>query len=425
MMTTGPVEALILALLARVEPTPEAGEAASRLIQRRAPDWERLRQLAVREGLHGLLLANLRKLSLEEAMPAPVQQALREREARTAAWNTIMLEELGALLQASGAEEVPLIVLKGAALLEPVYGSITLRPLEDLDVLVDPGDLGRADGVLRGLGYLADHDPIAAAARKQCPYLNSVRYWKARRPSISVHLHWHIINNSLPMPEGLMNVDMARIWERALPQSVAGESGLIMHPSHALLHHAEHALKHCFSRLILLTDVAELLPGSAAGTEAGVPRPTWDDVFEECSLFGLQRPLFYSLSLCSELLRARVPSEILGRLRPRRMTLGERAVFALTLRDVRLPDMAYPVYAAMVPGLAGRIRFVTRTFFPPRARLSAMDLVPEQQLGARHYARRLAAGMSYGLRLVARAGVALLSKFRHRIRGLFRGQVTN
>ena len=408
MMTTGPVEARILALLARVDPAREAGDSARELIERHGPDWARLGQLAEQEGLHGLLLANLRKLSLEEAMPAPVRQALREREARTAAWNTIMLEELGVVLQASGAGEVPLIVLKGAALLEPVYGSIELRPLEDLDLLVREEDTGRADALLSRLGYRGDHDPVPAAARKLCPYLNSVRYWKARRPSISVHLHWHIINNSLPVPEGLMKVDMARIWERARPQSLAGESGLVMHPSHALLHHAEHALKHCFSRLILLTDVAELLPGGTGGSRPEAsPGPTWDDVLEECSLFGLQRPLFYSLSLCNELLGAQVPAEVLGRLRPRRMTIGERAVFALTRRDVRLPDMAYPVYVAMVPGLAGKIRFVTRTFFPPRARLSAMDLVPEDRLGTWHYARRLAAGTGYGLRLLARATAAL------------------
>jgi hypothetical protein len=280
-----------------------------------------------------------------------------------------------------------------------VYGDPALRPLEDLDLLVRPADAVRAGEVLGGLGYRPDFEPDVerpGAAR-------SVRFWKERRPSVSVHLHWDLVNTAFPLPTGALRPDEWDVWGRAETRSVAGAEALVMPGRQAVLYLSEHALKHGFHRLVQLTDVAELLPpGDERGEDA------WEGILRDAAGSGYDRPLHHALVVCRDLIGTPVPAAALERTRPRRMTAAERAVLALARRDVRMEDMSYPVYAGMAGGWGARARFVARTFFPPRGTLAALDLVPPEGVGARHYLARVARGLAVGARL---AGLSLKGLF--------------
>ena len=57
------------------------------------------------------------------------------------------------LLAAFATVGIPIIFLKGAALAHRIYPSPELRPMVDIDVLIDPADTERAVAITRGLGY--------------------------------------------------------------------------------------------------------------------------------------------------------------------------------------------------------------------------------------------------------------------------------
>src|SRR5262245_60284423 len=116
-------------------------------------DWEVLRGFIEAERVGPLLYRTLGRQGLLE--PA-IEEALRWEHRRAALHNRLLLRALAACLRAFAAADVPVIVLKGAALAEQIYGEVALRPMIDVDLLI-PGrhrDTGRA--VLERLGYILD-----------------------------------------------------------------------------------------------------------------------------------------------------------------------------------------------------------------------------------------------------------------------------
>jgi len=87
----------------------------------------------------------------------PLSEAARERCAqayyRTVARNTLLYQELASILEALSDAEIPVVVLKGAALASTLYPSIGLRPMGDIDLLVPQARLPEALACLKALGY--------------------------------------------------------------------------------------------------------------------------------------------------------------------------------------------------------------------------------------------------------------------------------
>jgi len=101
----------------------------------------------------------------------PLSEAARERCAQayyqTVACNLCLYRELGSVLEALRDAEIPVIILKGAALAVTLYPNIGLRPIGDVDLLVPQARLSEALACLKALGYI---EPIPDVA----PGLNRV-----------------------------------------------------------------------------------------------------------------------------------------------------------------------------------------------------------------------------------------------------------
>jgi len=223
--------------------------------------------------------------------------------------------------------------LKGLHLAHRVYPSPGLRDMGDLDLLVRRSRLREADGELRRLGYLPDHDP----ERVDGGSLNAVEYW--REDSMPVHLHWHVSNASLP--HFMYRVDMDEIWRDARDGALA--------PHHLIITLCEHALKHSFSMLILLTDI-EL---ASRGVD-------WDAVASTARRWGLERAVAYTLLLLRDL--GEVASPGWSRFRDVGIDWTGRAFLAMARR--RRWDGLSALGLLSMTG--EKARFLRETLSPPR-----------------------------------------------------------
>jgi len=70
-----------------------------------------------------------------------------------AARNIRLYADLARALRALNQADVPVMVLKGAALAQTVYPRLSQRPMGDADLLVRPEDRDRARGALEAAGY--------------------------------------------------------------------------------------------------------------------------------------------------------------------------------------------------------------------------------------------------------------------------------
>lgn len=114
-------------------------------------DWEALNAVARAEGVAPLLYHVLSETGQSDVMPGYLYDKLRSAYHTTAAHNLLINQELVRVLVALSEHrspalgEIPVVVLKGAALASTVYPSIALRPLSDLDLLILQRDF---DGAL-------------------------------------------------------------------------------------------------------------------------------------------------------------------------------------------------------------------------------------------------------------------------------------
>jgi hypothetical protein len=113
------------------------------------PDWEQVVAIARQERLAALLLDR----AAASVLPEDTRAQLEEIRLRTRVHNALLLMQLEEWLTRFEAENLPTIVLKGAALIALVYERTTLRPMSDIDVLVRHEDFERAGRLLQAAGF--------------------------------------------------------------------------------------------------------------------------------------------------------------------------------------------------------------------------------------------------------------------------------
>lgn len=142
-------------------------------------DWESLPALAEEQGIGPLVYAHIQAAGVDVPLAVkPVLQGLYLRHRRAGGIRARVLAEI---LLACQAENIPVLVLKGAVLAHLVYPQPGLRPMRDLDLLVRPSDLGRTRQTLLQLGFvepdehlLDDHHHLTSLRRTTDGLLVSV-----------------------------------------------------------------------------------------------------------------------------------------------------------------------------------------------------------------------------------------------------------
>ncbi len=289
----------------------EPATAATLAAGGRALDGEALRQLIARERVGPLLHRALRgstELSLE------THAALRDVSRATAMRNLLLLNELRGVLERLAAAGIAAIVLKGAALARPVYGSLALRPMSDLDILVRRRDLERARAVADGTGFCSATLETHSGALAE--YENALSFTKPGHVGIDLDLHWSLLDSPFYQRE----LSMEWFWNGARVQPLGGFSARTLGPEALLLHLCAHLLlHHRGAGLLWWNDIAELLH-----TERALD---WDQVFERSREYQLLLPMREALSHLAGEWRAPIPGDALRRFDAAHPSAAEAALF--------------------------------------------------------------------------------------------------
>ena len=113
-------------------------EARSQWFNSTDVEWEALTHEAVISRLAPLLYYSLKKFPREDVPDASLEH-LRTVYYATAARNMQMHQQLKRVTDALDEIGIHYILLKGAALIQDVYeGNMALRPMSDIDILIDP-----------------------------------------------------------------------------------------------------------------------------------------------------------------------------------------------------------------------------------------------------------------------------------------------
>jgi len=252
-----------------------------------------------------------------------------------AALNGRRLAALGKILEACARVTIPVIVLKGAAIAERIYGNIALRPMQDLDLLVRRQDLEATDCLLRHLGYVPDESEQAREWYGGDDHHHLSPYSSADG-RVVVEVHRHIVTRT-----PTISIPIEDLWQRARP--LRGVGALALCPEDLLLHLCLHvSLGHEFSfGLRPMCDISETIRYYG-------DRIDWEQVVQGAGQWGIGKYVYVTLRLARDLVNAAVPEQVLHSLRPeafdRKVLLWATAqIFA----DERQPSPVSPNLAQL------------------------------------------------------------------------------
>lgn len=164
-------EELLLLSLARLHFDSAMKEQISRLAEKTA-DWDYFVRLANEHGLIALCHNNLDLCGVIDKVPAGAVEALRSAYLRSLSQNTRLYNLLEEIISIARQENIKIVFLKGAVLEKTVYGNSGLRQMSDIDLLVKADDALPLRNLLLSNGFLS-LPLISPLHEKLLPYLKS------------------------------------------------------------------------------------------------------------------------------------------------------------------------------------------------------------------------------------------------------------
>lgn len=203
-------------------------------------DWLAFQRLAEENGVLLPAHRELRKIGAQ--MPASFQLAVSAQRAAAEG----MAAELEALLKVFQEHGIDVLPLKGPALALAFYGDASMRQANDLDLLVRGGDFPGAEALLIGLGFAG----LGAAGDHDRRFL---------RGELLVELHFELASPRF------FPFEIHGIWDRSHLSDFRGIPVRAMSANDLVLYLCAHGLKHGFSRLVWILDLARALRGWSDG----------------------------------------------------------------------------------------------------------------------------------------------------------------
>lgn len=295
---------------------------------------------ALAEGVSGLLALKISESipSLDRTLRQGLDEGIRDAQLRYLR----LQHTTGQILSSFHRASIPVVCMRGVAVAEKLYGShASLRPISDIDLLLDEREMLNAKQVLWDVGFRPD------------PRYRNIY----ARGDVTVDLHHE--------PLGMERI---RMWKYLTPlrsddffkfseeEELVGEKAQIVHPRVLLPYLCFHVLKHSFERLIWLYDIALLCNEIEK-------KDQWDEVLAAIFEYRLERPCFYALSYAKAYLGASVPDELLEDMR---LDMGffERNLFRRHMNHEVIPFLAERLFARMQPDFRHRLEFWRETIWP-------------------------------------------------------------
>lgn len=367
-------------------PLPDAARVAQ-------CDWTRFALLARYHGIGPILFRALQERAA--SVPPEWLQIFKAEYVTNAFHNQLAqqsVDEIGAVLSSG---DIPVILMKGAALLRTLYDDQGLRTLCDVDLLVDERDVERADTQLQARGLKL---PVSEEVGSRCHY-SLVYCWQHPR-TVPVELHWRIFERYRPY---VFDLDQVRAQARPLPGMPPNVR--VMAPEHELAHLCMHLDRHAITyrslirrknwcelmvlpqgsgRLTWLYDIALYLQRRSALID-------WDKFVETARRWAIDGRIYATLELSRRGLGVGPPPEVLQALNRGRPQLVERIAHSVVLAGHRANEAQRTASARIrhahwltrlsVPVV--RFAHTWISVFPPNTYLHARYAAPDGPLWLR------------------------------------------
>ena len=304
-----PAESALIALTT----SGPAGQRAIREVVQRPIQWDRLMHLAARERAIVGLNEQLEITPIRSALSTEV--ANLQRLALVSEFQLSSLHDrLVALLALYAANDIDVLLLKGAGLAHSAYARPTERPMGDIDLLVRPTVAPRAWSMALANGWARRGDVPEERSYAEHQHLSPLE--DADGLQIGLELHTALFTHQAPF-----KLPPEELWERARRITIAGQPAYVPSAEDQLLHAALHfgwSHEMTFGAFRTLRDVERIVAASAID---------WPTLVSKARAARGATCCYWTMRLARDLAGVEVPADVLAQLSPR---LPERVLRGLT-----------------------------------------------------------------------------------------------
>ncbi len=215
--------------------------------------WKLFTALAVRHGVAALVWQNICDLSLDSLVPETESILLEGLRIKSIARVAYISDVAANVVRVLEDEGIRVVLLKGLALENMIYGSRGLRQMSDADLLVAPGNALRAREILLREGFVSR--PMKSSLYRHIVLDLGNHLPELHRGGVSVDLHFRLFGSG---PEGYVN----RAVEESVEINVRDATFHVPAPLTLFLGLVSHIRKHEVKgefQLRLWTDIYLLL----------------------------------------------------------------------------------------------------------------------------------------------------------------------
>lgn len=232
---------------------------------------------------------------LMAALPREIGTSYRTRTMEMVCHSLTRVAELKRLTRALTQAGIRVLTLKGVPLSQRLYGSPALRGKGDIDLLIEPANLWRAQDMILNLGYSVVADPVLLPEQRSQGqhFIRDIGYRHPQGHVLELH-------QRLTQDPSLLPLDFESLWRERQTVTALGETVHTLSDRHLALYLCVHGAHHYWERLCWLADMANLLRHPAAMAQA----------VEDSEAHGLLKPMAHCLWLCHVLLGTDLPATI-------------------------------------------------------------------------------------------------------------------
>lgn len=222
-----------------------------------AINWDEFLGLANRHKVVSLTYAGLKKIG-SHIIPAPVMATLRTRHQKNVKWMMLLTAETVRLVTLFETNDIAVLPLKGPVLSLMLYGNPAMRQSGDIDLLIEPEQLERAEDIVVKSGYkqLLDSDILCRHTNLRKDLLTHGRHLSYFSPALNIKLEVHFRfqrSSSILCP-----LTISEYGGRLDTILVAGRSIPALSPEDQFFFLCSHGGQHAWRRLTWLCDIARL-----------------------------------------------------------------------------------------------------------------------------------------------------------------------
>ena len=256
---------------------------------------------------------------------------------------------------------ISIMVLKGGALFLTLYQRPDEREMTDLDVLLKPSDLERAQKLLEDLGYHRGEVPFREDFFPRYYYEVQYRIGSISPFNIDLHVRpFRVLRYSRFVPEDAL-------WQRAVPIKLGKATVLVPSTEDMLIQMAAHSAIHSNDQIKWLEDIDGWIRAHGAALN-------WDRFLGTVESWRLAGAVQSGLEAAQRLLGPVCPAHVLRRLRSMPRNWRDRLALWHAPRDGKNMMASFLVNALTTPGLGFVLGYLRDVFLPDRTYLGEWSI---------------------------------------------------